>query len=183
MALKLTDLSALGTTPDAGDFLHVVDISDTSGSADGTSKKVAYSNIGGSGGANNVMHTWGFYDNSIRNVYLPLTSESEYTSVQRFNQFISPFDGTLKRCSFMSTLTQSGGTGTLKLAIGSVSGVSTFTVIETATITLPLSASTPSSFVFTTNTMTEGTRYAFFLTGNGSSAFFNCLGTLFFETT
>ena len=160
----------------------IVDVSDTSMSPNGTNKKIQKSNlVTGGGGTNNVQQTWGFYDNSIRNVYLPITSESEYTSVQRFNQFICPFDGSLKRSSFMSTIALSGGTGTLTLQIGSISGVSTFTSIETATITLPLLASTPSSFVFTTNTMTEGTRYAFLLTGQGTQAFSNCSGTLLFE--
>ena len=40
MATKLTDLAALGTTPDSGDFLTVVDVSDTTGGAAGTSKKI-----------------------------------------------------------------------------------------------------------------------------------------------
>tara|TARA_R110000796_G_scaffold76294_7_gene170806 strand:+ start:5881 stop:6429 length:549 start_codon:yes stop_codon:yes gene_type:complete len=182
MALKLTDLTALGATPDAGDFLHVVDISDTSGSADGTSKKVAYSNIGG-GGTNNVQHAWGFYDPSIRNVYIPITSESEYTSVQRFNQFISPFTGTLKKSTFMSSTLQTGGTGTLTLAIGSVTGSGSFLPLETATITLPLSSYTTATFVFTTNSMVEGSRYAFFLSGQGSIALNNCNGTFLFEIT
>ena len=49
MATKLTDLAALGTTPDSGDFLTVVDVSDTSGGAAGTSKKVTYANFGAGG--------------------------------------------------------------------------------------------------------------------------------------
>lgn len=42
---RLTDRSALAETPADGDLIHVVDVSDTTDSADGTSKKVAYSNI------------------------------------------------------------------------------------------------------------------------------------------
>ncbi len=49
MATKLTDLAALGGTPDAGDLLTVVDVSDTSGGAAGTSKKVTYANLGAGG--------------------------------------------------------------------------------------------------------------------------------------
>lgn len=49
MATKLTDLAALGATPDAGDLLTVVDVSDTSGGAAGTSKKVTYANLGAGG--------------------------------------------------------------------------------------------------------------------------------------
>ena len=50
MATKLTDLAAVGTTPDSGDFLTVVDVSDTTGGAAGTSKKVTYANLGTGGG-------------------------------------------------------------------------------------------------------------------------------------
>jgi len=49
MATKLTDLAALGGTPAAGDLLTVVDVSDTSGGAAGTSKKVTYANLGAGG--------------------------------------------------------------------------------------------------------------------------------------
>lgn len=37
---RLTDKSALVTTPGTGDLLMIVDVNDTTGSADGTSKKV-----------------------------------------------------------------------------------------------------------------------------------------------
>jgi hypothetical protein len=46
MSTKLTDLAALGTTPASGDYLTVVDVSDITGGAAGTSKKVTYSNLG-----------------------------------------------------------------------------------------------------------------------------------------
>lgn len=49
MSTKLTDLDPLGTTPDSGDYLTVVDVSDTSGGAAGTSKKITYSNLGAGG--------------------------------------------------------------------------------------------------------------------------------------
>lgn len=42
---KLTARSALATTPADGDLFHVVDVSDTTDSAEGTSKKIAYSNV------------------------------------------------------------------------------------------------------------------------------------------
>jgi len=46
---KVTDLAALGATPASDDVLYIVDTSDTSGGAAGTSKKVTYANIGGGG--------------------------------------------------------------------------------------------------------------------------------------
>ena len=44
---KVTDLSALGATPASDDIIYIVDTSDTSGGAAGTSKKVTYSNLRG----------------------------------------------------------------------------------------------------------------------------------------
>ena len=40
MAKRVTDLTAMTTTPATGDVLVIVDVNDTTGSADGTSKKI-----------------------------------------------------------------------------------------------------------------------------------------------
>ncbi len=40
MSTKVTDLTALTTTPEDGDELHIVDVSDTTGTAAGTSKRI-----------------------------------------------------------------------------------------------------------------------------------------------
>jgi hypothetical protein len=40
---RLTDKTELQETPNINDFIHVVDVSDTTGSLDGTSKKVRFS--------------------------------------------------------------------------------------------------------------------------------------------
>ena len=47
MATKLTDLTELATTPATGDFLHIVDVADITGGADGTSKKVTVARLTG----------------------------------------------------------------------------------------------------------------------------------------
>jgi hypothetical protein len=43
--MRITDLTALGTTPASGDLLVLVDVSDTSMDATGTTKKVVYSDV------------------------------------------------------------------------------------------------------------------------------------------
>jgi len=48
MATKLTDLTQLLTEPETGDMLTLVDVSDTTGGAAGTSKKISYSTLMGS---------------------------------------------------------------------------------------------------------------------------------------
>ena len=51
MATKITDLVPLGTAPTNTDVLHIIDVSDTSGTASGTSKKITVSNLLASAGA------------------------------------------------------------------------------------------------------------------------------------
>lgn len=43
---KITQLTALGTTPASGDLVPIVDVSDTTDSPQGTTKKVTYSELG-----------------------------------------------------------------------------------------------------------------------------------------
>lgn len=45
MGQKLTDRTELATTPDNADLMHVIDVSDTTDSAEGTSKKVTVANL------------------------------------------------------------------------------------------------------------------------------------------
>lgn len=54
MATKVTDLTELATAPDSSDVLHIVDVSDTTGGAAGTSKKIQVSNLGGTGTVTSV---------------------------------------------------------------------------------------------------------------------------------
>jgi len=149
--------------------------------ASGTGAVTINASGGGGGGVNNVIMPFSFYTNQINNYYIPLTNNSEGTTIVRYNNFASPFDGTLKRCTIMVGTNLSGGTGSLTLKIGSVTSTGTFTAIETASISLPLNMYTPTNFNFTTNTISAGSRYAFFLTGNGAKATFNTTGTLYFE--
>ena len=49
MATKITDLAALGTNAASNDVLTIVDVSDTSGTSAGTSKKITVANLLGGG--------------------------------------------------------------------------------------------------------------------------------------
>ena len=46
MPTKLTDLTELAVTPATDDFLHIVDVTDTTGGAAGTSKKITVARLG-----------------------------------------------------------------------------------------------------------------------------------------
>jgi len=156
-------------------------IAGTNVTISGATGAVTINASGGGGGVNNVIMPFSFYTNQVNNYYIPLTNNSEATTIVRYNNFASPFDGTLKRCTIMVGTNLSGGTGSLTLKIGSVTSTGTFTAIETASVSLPLNSYTPTNFNFTTNTISAGLRYAFFLTGNGATATFNTTGTLYFE--
>ena len=64
MATKVTDLTELATTADNGDFLHIIDTSDTTGGAAGTSKKVLISNLPSGGGGIEIVSTKVSIDNA-----------------------------------------------------------------------------------------------------------------------
>jgi len=92
---KVTDLTELTTIAD-DDLVMVVDVSDTTGDADGTSKKITKSNLVTTTPYLCMMHG-SFFDSSIRDVYLPWTGESEMTVVQRWNKLPQGYNGYLKR--------------------------------------------------------------------------------------
>ena len=135
----------------------------------------------GSGGVNNVMIQYAFYDNTVRDVYIPLTTETEGASRQRYNRFITPFDGTLKSCTFMTTSTYSGGTG-FSLEVHQMTGASTWNVLETQSLQ-GLSAYVPATMTFSSNSFSAGDTLYFWLTNGMGTAFQNLNGTLLFEVS
>jgi len=52
---RLTDKTALGATPASDDLLMIVDVSDTTGSPEGTSKKITVANLGTGGGGSGTV--------------------------------------------------------------------------------------------------------------------------------
>jgi len=55
MATKITDLTELAVTAASGDFLHIIDVTDVTGGAAGTSKKIQVSNLPGGGGGSGTV--------------------------------------------------------------------------------------------------------------------------------
>lgn len=136
---------------------------------------------GGGGGANNVMIPWGFFDSNVRDVYVPITTETENTSRQRYNRFVVPFDGSLKACTFMTTGNLSGGTG-FSLELHQMTGASTWNVLETQSLQ-GLSAYVTSTMTFSSNSFSAGDVLYFWLTNGMGVAFGNLSGTLLFEVS
>ncbi len=81
---KLTDKTAL-TAAASDDLMHIVDVSDTTGSASGTSKKITVSDLSNALGSTQYITMQGaFYQNATTFAYWPLSgaslSESQFNS-------------------------------------------------------------------------------------------------------
>jgi len=61
MPTKLTDLTELVSAPASGDFMHIVDVTDTTGGAAGTSKKITVTNL--TSATNYITNIRGFTNN------------------------------------------------------------------------------------------------------------------------
>ena len=115
-----------------------------------------------------------FFDNTIRNVYMPFSSETESTSLQRYNRFIVPIDCTLKKVvSFIAT-DQTAGVISIDLRDG-ISGTSIESVSASG---LSFAVQT---WTYSSNSLSAGDVVALFITGAGSVALGNCTYTLYFE--
>lgn len=136
---------------------------------------------GGGGGTNQMMIPWAFFDSTIRDVFIPITSELENTSSQRYNKFVAPFAGSLTSCTIFGTLNQSGGTG-VTLTISKQTGTNVYTDQESVTLS-SLTAYATSTFTFSTNSFSAGDVLMFELTNGFSTAFGNKTGTLLFTAS
>ena len=136
---------------------------------------------GGGGGTNYFSQNFAFFDNNVRNVYVPWSSETETTSVQRYNRWIVPVDLTVVSVSIWFGYTLSGGTG------GSVdlilqTGGSSVTVRDTVTFS-STSSSSVQTFTFTTNnTYTQNQVMMIRLNNGFGSSYGNIVGNVLFST-
>lgn len=148
---------------------------------DAKGRITAAANGSGGGGTNNVMLAWAFFDSTIRDVYIPITTETENIGRQRYNRFIAPFSGSLKSCTFFGTATIGGGTG-FSLEVHKMTGASTWDVLETQTL-LGLGSYTSSTMTFSSNSFSAGDVLYFWLENGMTSGFGNLTGTLLFEVS
>lgn len=179
---KVTDLTELTTIAD-DDLVMVVDVSDTTGSADGTSKKIQKSNLVTSTPYLSMMHG-SFFDNSIRDVYLPWTGESEMTIVQRWNKLPMGYDGYLKKVVIRREYT-APTSGDLALTLYRYPRNSnTATSIERIVVTPTYGSIVQAVFDFTSAAVVAPTySYALLLENNLNQAMGNTSFTAFFELT
>jgi hypothetical protein len=132
----------------------------------------------GGGGSNNMMTNFAFFDSTIRNVYVPWTSESEATSVQRYNRYVVPVDCTVTSVTIWFSVALSGGTGGSIQLLENTSGAA---VTVRDTVTFSSAAVGTTTFTFTTsNTFTAGEIMMIRMNNGFTSAFSNIVGTVLF---
>jgi len=115
-----------------------------------------------------------FFDNSIRDVYIPFTSEVESTSLQRYNRVIIPIDCSLKKVVIYIASDQTAGVVNLQLRDG-LSGASLESVSAGGL------NSGVQTWTFSSNSLSSGDIVALFLTGGGAVALGNVVYTAYFE--
>ena len=177
---KVTDLDAL-TDGAKGDLLMIVDTSDTTGSDDGTSKKITLTNLG-TALRTKTMINGSFFDNLVRDVYLPVgNTETEYTSLQRSNKAPMPFAGKLLRVMIRSEFS-APSSGDLTLTLREVSLSNTTTDKESITLTPTYGTRMEYTLsLVLTAVMAEGKTYAFLLENDLNVALGNVSFTIVIE--
>jgi len=139
---------------------------------------------GGGGGTNYIAQSYAFFDSTHRDVYIPISTEGESTSQQRYNRWVAPCAGTVQSISWMGTnnLTATGAATTVE--VRKATGPTTYAVIGTASFS-SITAYTGSVATFTgTSAFAAGDTLYFWLTNNfGTSAVFNVSGVILFDVT
>lgn len=109
---QITELTNLGAVPAAGDFFAVVDVSDTSGGAAGTTKKVTYSQIpSGSAGQPASVSTFTYAFSALNNANTSEHAQGDIVSGSRYwAEIMIPFNVTLTGIGY-----KVGSSGTAKI--------------------------------------------------------------------
>ena len=125
------------------------------------------------------MLNYGFFDSNVRNVFVPLTNETETTSRQRYNVFVPTSAGEVKKFSIFVTGSKSGGTGG-SIAVQKMTGTTSYVTLDTATFS-SLTGYSPTVLTFTGATFSAGDRIYFFFTNGFGSSIGNMMGTIEIE--
>lgn len=115
-----------------------------------------------------------FFDNAIRDVYLPIQGgENEYTTLQRWNKWVAPYDCTIVEFQFRREYT-AATSGNVQFGVFSVNTGSTVTLIDSATIT-PNYASGTTNSITVDAAVSKGDTIAFQLRNQLNVAMGNCM--------
>jgi len=180
---KISSLTELATTPDSGDLLQVIDVSDTTYAATGTNKKIQFSNLIPAPTYRTMFHG-SFFDVAIRDVYLPITGESENTLPQRWSKIPMGYDGFLKKVVVRREYTPPTS-GDLTVTLQETPGDGTsVTNVEAITVTPTYGSVSTTVFDFTSAAVLQaGYTYNLLLTNGLNYAMGNTSFTIVIEMT
>lgn len=115
-----------------------------------------------------------FFDNIVRDVYLPIQGgENEYTTLQRWNKWVAPYDCTVVEFQFRREYT-AATSGNVQFGVFSVNTGSTVTLIDSASIT-PNYASGTTNSITVDAAVSKGDTIAFQLRNSLNVAMGNCM--------
>lgn len=173
----ITDLTALAT-PASTDVLAIVDV------AANETKKIEVQNlVTGGGGTNNVIQTFAFFDNTIRDVYIPFSNETENQTIQRYNRWIAPFDGQVEKVFLVSTVSKSGGTGATLEVRKVTSGTNNPVTLETVAFSSMTNYVTTELTFTASSSFSTGDVLVFWLTNDFTSIMSNMTGCILFSAS
>lgn len=115
-----------------------------------------------------------FYDNSIRDVYLPIQgTENEHNFLQRWSKWVAPYDCTVEEFQFRRE-GSAASSGTVQFGVFSVNTGSTVTLIDSAVIT-PNYASGTTNSITVDAAVSKGDTIAFQLRNQLNVGMGNCM--------
>ena len=171
------------TIPSGGVTQIVAGTNVTISPVGGTGAVTINASGGGGGGTNNVTQNFSFFDSKVpvRDVFIPMTSESENTSIQRYGRYVCSFSGQVEKITLVTTASMSGGTGG-SIEVIKYSGT-TPTTIETVSFASMIGYQTTTLTFSSSSAFVAGDVLAFYLTNGFTIAYGNLSGQILFSVS
>ena len=171
------------TIPSGGVTQIVAGTNVTISPTGGTGAVTVNASGGGGGGTNNVTQNFSFFDSKVpvRDVFIPLTSESENTSIQRYGRYVCAYSGQVEKITIVTTASMSGGTGG-SIEVIKYSGT-TPTTIETVSFASMIGYQTTTLTFSSSSAFVAGDVLAFYLTNGFTIAYGNMSGQILFSVS
>ena len=171
------------TIPSGGVTQIVAGTNVTISPTGGTGAVTINSSGGGGGGTNNVTSEFSFFDSKVppRDVYIPITGETENTSIQRYGRYVCSYSGQVEKISFGGTANMSGGTGG-SIEVRKLVGTG-YTSLETISFSSMTAFSTTTLTFTSAASFTRGDILAFWLVNGFGVAYGNISGQMLFSVT
>ena len=146
---------------------------------DGSGNVTFQTPSGGGSSTHKVILNYGFFDSNVRNIFIPLTNETETTSRQRYNVYVPTSAGEVTKFSLFLTGSKSGGTGG-SVAVQKMTGATSYVTLATATFS-SVTGYVPQVLTFSGATFSAGDRIYFWVVNGFGSSWGNMMGSIEIE--